>query len=1359
MAMQVKTTADALGLVVPVALKALCVGKIDQEDEQGTTQFAGATTDFKNQIGTHDGFLGINVVRALTGPPLHQLTQGIHLHWALPEAFTHSNQKEGESLSFLPVCNRWLINRIITPASGSPTRQTWILESDVLAEAAPAGQLCITLPVKQLSASDPNYQYVGQNTVFSSSWAETADPLRFKNLTGSELTAVASGDATFAAFYPNCMNVFGFYDTLQDVTVPTGGTVNVTYQVTGWFSNPTNDPLNGGKSKEDVEKDYAWTFAGEDTAQPGYTLCSGLVQNIAWNPENTYVVNQPQQQPVQATAAIGNNPPEALAAFFRDKLHPEVPFFEQLLEAFQQGLLNTFKQPTPNQLAHLEEKLHQQEFRAGKAGKIYIIVQKKSQGKEQEVKNLPLKLAEALNKLNRYQQEHDAYQDYIDQFKWQLFADWYRWIQASNDEDKNNLNAVLLQKLGTDWPAIQRKRTGIRTQLEQQRADVQAMVERLGAGVELQATAAPRYWHANEPVVVLTSEADASALTPYRTTTTLEQPLVCRLTSELLGQVAVNGQAIPASQFPDVNLPQPNHLPYAAATNVLLLEGCLLNTQLLASLTSVSVEALTKALQQALNGQPQSIFTFDKQAPALLAVAWWQTNPWTLLSMEWSTQLHPMCDTNQEGKLHSYPSSFFTNLYSIGPDTGGAIDYQGTLDPGTIDFGAGQIYQGSALLSTSAAQGLKKQLTDYLAHHKDDTLQSIVEDLEQNIFQSQALSGFNASLIMQAQALQLQVKAQPDSEDQPVTDALAPVIGTHNTVAPVASSTYNPIRAGFMKLSFDLVDTYGQKRKVFLNKLVCADSLTTTFQETTEPGIVYLPPRIAQPTRLIFRWLAAIGDTLQEMNAHPATTPVCGWILPNHLNEGLFFYDQQGKALGTMFLSGDQSTIEWQSAPGDNSTINQPVEVVFKYQNPQLSALANALYKGTPGYFKAFWRAIDSTQNFINPQSAAASGSLALLIGRPVAITQAILGLELKGSPALNQSYEAIDQGDDYDTYDNEFTQVQFPVILGDLKKQDDGLVGYFKTKGSDYDFGTFYTEAADGKDAGVVKPGEANLTLTAFPKPGAADPTDNTAYLQKVLMLVDPRAQIHATTGILPTKAIDIPSDQYAAVLETLEMTFLMTPILEGASRLTMPLPKEAGYTWSWIKEVTQEAQTSWEVDPVIAPTTGQAVAGYTPQTIQEGWLRLNPDLLNFALVNASGQPVAQANTANTLTLHMTNQKGDTITLPPGQLVNEGTTQPGAIFYIHFGQLVADENVAQLSIAADNWTFKCLSDPSYGHYWAATPTQNITLADKAGIVFTISNLMAADKSGQVQLFVDYYGFKGLNDGTKAVVITLEAKS
>src|SRR5262249_3162978 len=89
----------------------------------------------------------------------------------------------------------------------------------------------------------------------------------------------------------------------------------------------------------------------------------------------------------------------------------------------------------------------------------------------------------------------------------------------------------------------------------------------------------------------------------------------------------------------------------------------------------------------------------------------------------------------------------------------------------------------------------------------------------------------------------------------------------------------------------------------------------------------------------------------------------------------------------------------------------------------------------------------------------------------------------------------------------------------------------------------------------------------------------------QKLTLLVDPRGAVHATTGVLPTKAIRIPPDQYTEALRALEITFLSTPILTVQGKINLPLPTEPGYAWKWLANSGDKWPSS-----DIAPVNSQA-------------------------------------------------------------------------------------------------------------------------------------------------------------------------
>src|SRR5262249_42535366 len=109
-----------------------------------------------------------------------------------------------------------------------------------------------------------------------------------------------------------------------------------------------------------------------------------------------------------------------------------------------------------------------------------------------------------------------------------------------------------------------------------------------------------------------------------------------------------------------------------------------------------------------------------------------------------------------------------------------------------------------------------------------------------------------------------------------------------------------------------------------------------------------------------------------------------------------------------------------------------------------------------------------------------------------------------------------------------------------------------------------------------------------------------------KVTMLVDPRGVVHAATGILPSKAIEIPPHQYASAMQGFEITFLQAPVLAARrssgeeERIGLPAIDPPGYLWSWI----ERHGDAWITSVVQGTDLFHPFAG--PTEIREGWLKL---------------------------------------------------------------------------------------------------------------------------------------------------------
>lgn len=628
-----------------------------------------------------------------------------------------------------------------------------------------------------------------------------------------------------------------------------------------------------------------------------------------------------------------------------------------------------------------------------------------------------------------------------------------------------------------------------------------------------------------------------------------------------------------------------------------------------------------------------------------------RVDPFLPIFMIWNLQLNPLlCEQDADKQLYS--STNLTDYFNFDTD---AVDYQyNTAGGKPVNFTSpiSVPYGNPSTMSSNSGGVLLYQIQNFIGNHPGDDqnkiLQEIADLYSTRKFLSQSISGFNGQQLLTSLVAQIPVQNLVKSGRDSITTRVAQAAGTtlnddwydfgFNSLAPIATGlqaqgNFGPLRAGMMEiLSIEIVDAFGQRMDLFTDKtnpdgsLNCITSYSMTPQaaDTANTGKIYLAPRVLAPTRLWFRWLSATFDPgvpgitgdFVEMNSHPATSPVCGWVVPNHLDNNLFFYDADGSAIGSFGVehSATKPAVVYRTRAGNPENPQSLLSIdIGTAGSPTVNvSLANYMWyinAQTPQFLEDLMTSVQNSDLFINPANYAQDASLSVLIGRPLALTRAVIGLETAGnvlplSQADNDAGSPFPQDVNNNRYDymqrmqfssGNLGAVEFPVRLGDLANMDDGLVGYIiEGSGSNPYLGeTFYAPAATATmQSGVQQPSFTTLELTL------------NAEAVTVMMLVDPRAGVHATTGILPVGELSIPPDQYSATLRKLSVTFVARPMLQMAQGLVVPLPKESGYVWSWI---TPGATTTTPLQAEAGNET--PVYGYSPQTIQEGWLELNPD------------------------------------------------------------------------------------------------------------------------------------------------------
>ena len=77
---------------------------------------------------------------------------------------------------------------------------------------------------------------------------------------------------------------------------------------------------------------------------------------------------------------------------------------------------------------------------------------------------------------------------------------------------------------------------------------------------------------------------------------------------------------------------------------------------------------------------------------------------------------------------------------------------------------------------------------------------------------------------------------------------------------------------------------------------------------------------MVQSSRLSFRFISAADDSLETGLAADAN-PVCGWLLPNYLDQSIMIYDADGSLRGELLQekNNSQTTVNWLPAPSSGS--------------------------------------------------------------------------------------------------------------------------------------------------------------------------------------------------------------------------------------------------------------------------------------------------------------------------------------------------------------------------------------------------------------------------------------------------------
>ena len=1196
-------------------------------------------------------------------------------------------------IDFPLVPNRWLITRIepVTATNAPRKTKSWVVASD---EIGAHGTSAFVDPTTS-KAGDVKASQMGVLRELSAWSGETG-------AAGTDLflRAIGPGEISFHAYQPGAENVFGIYDDLDLVMnaakipeVPFADGAEFTYQVVGWYSDPSADPMYGpvsdwGDNNASSRTSWAnsddplatWTammaqlnWLVEDAPTspdelPDQSLYHGMLHSLSWL--NTGFPKRVNQSSDGMTVSIGNTTADALSAYIAaHAASTEVATLEiNELEALSLNALKTLDQADGP--AQIEMLMHKVWFSSVPGGTKWEVVQNadddfaglSAAAAPQPDPLTPAQL-EQLATLNSEQVALDVQMRELQSMKWSLFAAW--WKNASYQADPYKEDAVWKEYVHDPQAILDKLATNLDPTKPGLFSDVQALERAIASNPKEIPQASnpvsvahyalnvlkldPEKWtlkavngdafHApSDPVVLVAglqpSNKQKSQFPQYQQGTGWDDKLQCRFftqaTSGILSGVSSPTDASPASTF-KTNIPtvtSPN-FPTSVQSGItaMLTETFLSDPQNAASIVSVvnggnGTAAQTQKLADAIsNFTAEVVQVGENWVPAIKEphayVAWEQA--WSPLYLDWAIDFYPTSEKDNTGQAAAGQvcDNKAINLSKWGFD-GSDYNWQGK-NPDKTPTG----FNGRTFLTGQANFALISRLHQYLENAKasgksgEDPAAGLqaIEDLIDQVgamnFMSQQLTGLTDAMVMRTVN-----PGNPPSED------IAPYIGAQYNETPDPSKGdtrirfgevdpfFFPVRGGFMVFTrLEVVDAFGQNLNLMttLNNnntgagfcpLRGAGLLppeTLGMNSPSKLQAVYLRPRVVQPARLNFDFLSSTDDA-KILGQSAAVNPVCGWIIPNHLDRGLNVYDADGLGLGELIsLAQTDGThkLDWLATPLSEGAVTDPASIPDLHLRGFVQGLLNLGDEGVG--FRSFLSCVDETQWTIDPLGGRKDQNLSVLIGRPLALVRCKLGFELDGLPYENQSWRdtLAKQGAGLD-------KQAFQIRMGSLDLFDDGLLGYY----TDDNYGSFHcVHQPEGMPP-------ANTYLSPIAEGSYLEARfDGTEQL--LTMVLDPRGDVHLSTGILPVKKVSLPDEFVSPAMGQFAISFRAGPILSETEQVRIPYPTERHGAWSWaqLAAPTEKGAAADYVIKSLVKAGHDARLDSAPPALMEGWLTFKPD------------------------------------------------------------------------------------------------------------------------------------------------------
>lgn len=606
--------------------------------------------------------------------------------------------------------------------------------------------------------------------------------------------------------------------------------------------------------------------------------------------------------------------------------------------------------------------------------------------------------------------------------------------------------------------------------------------------------------------------------------------------------------------------------------------------------------------------------------PDLVGVTCW-SQPWVPLWLEWEVGVEGLDPASIED-------------WELGP-----VDQQPVGGTHGTPGGETRTVVGRSILTTGAATTIRSAVLDYLKAEdardvagtgevSEDTeaaLSRLAEAVRDVDVVTASLSGMRDGLLGFA-----------DAVDGLVRPTSTPG-GTAGAVAPTDPPAM--LVAGRMRLlRARLVDAFGRHLGVPIDAVAVPERASVA----GDAGALALPPRLLRPARWQFRLVDAatpagtVGTVgteakVDQIDTSLQVSPVCGFLLPDHLDETLEVFDATGRPLGELLHEPVDNGVMWEIAPGRQGPADSGPRFGLTAPQQPLGLLAAGVIAADSAArarrtdedesaLTALLRAVDTSLWTVDTFATFGAEHIAGLVGRPIAVVRAQLELQVQPTDDVDLSDPA--RAAEWAQARAALDRYAFPVRIGELTRTDDGVLGFFVD--DDYSHLRIVDKAIAGgaRESGRSK-GQLGLlgSSSGVPDPKQIDHpyvlgTDDADTLhlhlgQRVTLtlLMHPASRAHLTSGLLPRKYVQLARDWVGPGLAAIAPSLRTGPVLvetdlDADQQVRLPKVSVFGndqdFWW-------RDTPATWRHDAILAATQ-TAFLPSTPAEFREGWVRVAP-------------------------------------------------------------------------------------------------------------------------------------------------------